>query len=114
MNKIWYTYIQSFYQDGIQPSGPISDHHLFLLLDEHNVLTHHEHGVKVHGGREEPCGGYKGQWLHRLGTTLVRYRTNFQNLPVTRIVEQLLEAKSSKVTEDYKYFDPKMLRVADR
>ena len=37
-----------------------------------------------------------------------------QNLPVTRIVEQLLEAKSSKVTDDYRYLDPKMLRVTDR
>ena len=33
---------------------------------------------------------------------------------MTRIVEQLLEAKSSKVTDDYRYLDPKMLRVTDR
>jgi hypothetical protein len=36
-----------------------------------------------------------------------------QNLPVTRIVEQLMEQKSSKETEDYCYFDPKMLRAVD-
>jgi hypothetical protein len=37
-----------------------------------------------------------------------------QNLPVTRIVEQLLEGKSSKATDDYRYFDPKMLRATGR
>lgn len=104
--------MQGFYQDGVQPPGSVPVNNCFLFLNEHYVLTHHEHGVKVHGGREEPGGGYKGECLRRsLG---VRYWTNFQNLPVTRIVEQLLEAKSSKVTEDYKYFDPKMLRAADR
>lgn len=36
-----------------------------------------------------------------------------KNLPVTRVVEQLMELKTTKETEDYRYFDPKMLRVPD-
>jgi len=37
-----------------------------------------------------------------------------QNLPVTRIVEQLLEQKPSKDTDDYRYFDPKIMRLPER
>lgn len=36
-----------------------------------------------------------------------------KNLPVTRIVEQLMELKNSKDTEDYLYFDPKMIRITE-
>lgn len=36
-----------------------------------------------------------------------------QNLPVTRIVDELMEQKASQETDDYRYFDPKQLRVAD-
>jgi hypothetical protein len=36
-----------------------------------------------------------------------------QNLPVTRIVDELMEMKTSQETEDYRYFDPKQLRVVD-
>ena len=32
------------------------------------------------------------------------------NLPVTRIVEALMEQKNSTEVEDYRYFDPKLLR----
>uniref|UniRef100_A0A8C0D7Z3 Sec1 family domain containing 1 n=1 Tax=Balaenoptera musculus TaxID=9771 RepID=A0A8C0D7Z3_BALMU len=33
-----------------------------------------------------------------------------QNLPVTRILDNLMEMKSNPETDDYRYFDPKMLR----
>ncbi|XP_065064402.1 sec1 family domain-containing protein 1-like [Rhopilema esculentum] len=36
-----------------------------------------------------------------------------KNLPITRIVDSIMEQKSSQETEDYRYFDPKMLRVSD-
>ncbi|XP_074640087.1 sec1 family domain-containing protein 1-like [Tubulanus polymorphus] len=35
------------------------------------------------------------------------------NLPVTRIVDSLMEMKSLQDTDDYRYFDPKMLRATD-
>ncbi|KAK3927655.1 Protein sly1-like protein [Frankliniella fusca] len=35
------------------------------------------------------------------------------NLPVTRIVDELMEVKGSQETDDYRYFDPKQLRVTD-
>ncbi|CAB3369233.1 Hypothetical predicted protein [Cloeon dipterum] len=35
------------------------------------------------------------------------------NLPVTRIVDELMELKSSPETEDYRHFDPKQLRQVD-
>lgn len=35
------------------------------------------------------------------------------NLPVTRIVDEIMEMKTSQETEDYRYFDPKQLRVTD-
>uniref|UniRef100_T1JGN0 Protein sly1 homolog n=1 Tax=Strigamia maritima TaxID=126957 RepID=T1JGN0_STRMM len=35
------------------------------------------------------------------------------NLPVTRIVDSLMEMKSLQETDDYRYFDPKLLRVTD-
>lgn len=35
------------------------------------------------------------------------------NLPVTRIVDELMELKVSQETDDFRYFDPKQLRVAD-
>ncbi|XP_002732351.1 sec1 family domain-containing protein 1-like [Saccoglossus kowalevskii] len=35
------------------------------------------------------------------------------NLPVTKIVDALMEIKSNQETDDYRYFDPKMLRVTD-
>ncbi|NWS46203.1 SCFD1 protein, partial [Probosciger aterrimus] len=37
-----------------------------------------------------------------------------QNLPVTRILDNLMEMKSNPETDDYRYFDPKMLRGSDR
>ncbi|KAK2553789.1 Sec1 family domain-containing protein 1 [Acropora cervicornis] len=36
-----------------------------------------------------------------------------KNLPVTRVVDALMDNKSNAEVEDYRYFDPKMLRVAD-
>ncbi|KAJ6667349.1 hypothetical protein lerEdw1_017327 [Lerista edwardsae] len=36
-----------------------------------------------------------------------------QNLPVTRILDNLMEMKSNTETDDYRYFDPKMLRGSD-
>ncbi|MEJ1286481.1 Sec1 family domain containing 1 [Cricetulus griseus] len=36
-----------------------------------------------------------------------------QNLPVTRILDNLMEMKSNPETDDYRYFDPKMLRSND-
>ncbi|KAG8449605.1 hypothetical protein GDO86_016302 [Hymenochirus boettgeri] len=36
-----------------------------------------------------------------------------QNLPVTRILDSLMEVKSNPETDDYRYFDPKMLRAND-
>ncbi|KAM4665304.1 sec1 family domain-containing protein 1 isoform 3-T3 [Amazona ochrocephala] len=36
-----------------------------------------------------------------------------QNLPVTRILDNLMEMKSNPETDDYRYFDPKMLRGSD-
>uniref|UniRef100_I3MCM7 Sec1 family domain containing 1 n=1 Tax=Ictidomys tridecemlineatus TaxID=43179 RepID=I3MCM7_ICTTR len=36
-----------------------------------------------------------------------------QNLPVTRILDNLMEMKSNPETDDYRYFDPKMLRGND-
>ncbi|XP_029454859.1 sec1 family domain-containing protein 1 isoform X2 [Rhinatrema bivittatum] len=35
------------------------------------------------------------------------------NLPVTRILDNLMEMKSNPETDDYRYFDPKMLRGND-
>ncbi|XP_022095656.1 sec1 family domain-containing protein 1-like [Acanthaster planci] len=35
------------------------------------------------------------------------------NLPATRIVDALMELKSNQETDDYRYFDPKLLRVTD-
>ncbi|KFM77819.1 Sec1 family domain-containing protein 1, partial [Stegodyphus mimosarum] len=35
------------------------------------------------------------------------------NLPITRIVDSLMELKSLPETEDYRYFDPKLLRATD-
>ncbi|GFR22728.1 sec1 family domain-containing protein 1 [Trichonephila clavata] len=35
------------------------------------------------------------------------------NLPITRIVDSLMEMKSLPETDDYKYFDPKLLRPTD-
>eukprot|EP00058_Branchiostoma_floridae_P001276 XP_002586764.1 hypothetical protein BRAFLDRAFT_281337 [Branchiostoma floridae] len=35
------------------------------------------------------------------------------NLPVTRVADALIDNKSYQDTEDYRYFDPKMLRVTD-
>jgi len=32
-------------------------------------------------------------------------------LPVTRIVDELMEQKSPQETEDYRYYDPKQLRA---
>jgi hypothetical protein len=32
---------------------------------------------------------------------------------VTRIVDEIMEMKTSQETEDYRYFDPKQLRVTD-
>jgi hypothetical protein len=32
---------------------------------------------------------------------------------VTRIVDELMEMKTSQETDDYRYFDPKQLRVTD-
>ncbi|XP_061631332.1 sec1 family domain-containing protein 1 isoform X1 [Phyllopteryx taeniolatus] len=36
------------------------------------------------------------------------------NLPVTRILDNLMEMKSHAETDDYRYFDPKMLRGSER
>ncbi|XP_066464671.1 sec1 family domain-containing protein 1 [Eleutherodactylus coqui] len=36
-----------------------------------------------------------------------------QNLPVTRVLDSLMEMKSNPETDDYRYFDPKMLRGND-
>uniref|UniRef100_A0A8C9ZLE3 Sec1 family domain-containing protein 1 n=1 Tax=Sander lucioperca TaxID=283035 RepID=A0A8C9ZLE3_SANLU len=36
------------------------------------------------------------------------------NLPVTRILDNLMEMKSNPETDDYRYFDPKMLRGSER
>lgn len=41
---------------------------------------------------------------------------NFQNLPVTRIVDELMEMKGGGVSaggEEYRYLDPKQLRPVD-
>ena len=35
------------------------------------------------------------------------------NLPVTRIVDALMELKSSPEVDDYRYFDPKLVRATD-
>ncbi|XP_075048396.1 sec1 family domain-containing protein 1 isoform X2 [Mixophyes fleayi] len=36
-----------------------------------------------------------------------------QNLPVTRVLDSLMEVKSNLETDDFRYFDPKMLRGND-
>ena len=36
-----------------------------------------------------------------------------QNLPVTRIVDHLMELKPSPDTDDYRYFDPKLLKPSE-
>ncbi|XP_064624116.1 sec1 family domain-containing protein 1-like [Lineus longissimus] len=35
------------------------------------------------------------------------------NLPITRVVDALMEMKSYQDTDDFRYFDPKLLRVTD-
>jgi len=37
-----------------------------------------------------------------------------QKLPVTKIVDALMESKSMAEVDDYRYFDPKLLRPGDR
>jgi len=37
-----------------------------------------------------------------------------QKLPVTKIVDALMESKSMAEVDDYRYFDPKLLRPTDR
>ncbi len=38
----------------------------------------------------------------------------FQNLPVTRIVDDFLEGREPNTPEgDYRYFDPKQMKVSD-
>ena len=37
-----------------------------------------------------------------------------QNLPLTKVVDQLMEQKSNPETDDYRYFDPKLLRPTDK
>lgn len=51
--------------------------------------------------------------LMNTGTKLMNLVVGTKNLPVTRVVDQLMEQKASKDTEDYRYFDPKLLRVTD-
>jgi len=36
-----------------------------------------------------------------------------KNLPITRIVDSIMDNKNSQDTEDYRYFDPKMIRGSD-
>jgi hypothetical protein len=36
-----------------------------------------------------------------------------QNLPVTKITEQLMECRANSEYDDYLYFDPKLLRGSD-
>ena len=39
------------------------------------------------------------------------YFSFLQNLPVTRTVDSLMEMKPAPETDDFRYFDPKMLRA---
>lgn len=36
-----------------------------------------------------------------------------QNLPITKVLDQLMELKSDDETKDYRYFDPKLARMSD-
>jgi len=37
-----------------------------------------------------------------------------QKLPMTKVVDALMEVKSKPEVDDYRYFDPKLLRTVDR
>nr|CAD7606122.1 unnamed protein product [Timema genevievae] len=50
-------------------------------------------------------------WTER--NTVHTLHTHTENLPVTRIVDELMEMKTSQETEDYRYFDPKQLRTSE-
>jgi hypothetical protein len=54
------------------------------------------------------------QQIYSSGTKMMEGVRNLvirtKDLPVTRIVDQLIEMKQSKETEDFRYFDPKLLR----
>ena len=39
---------------------------------------------------------------------------SMQKLPVTKVVDALMESKSMAEVDDYRYFDPKLLRSTDR
>lgn len=39
--------------------------------------------------------------------------SSFQKLPLTRIVDHLMELKNSEEEKEYRYFDPKLLRPGD-
>ncbi|CAB1335429.1 unnamed protein product [Coregonus sp. 'balchen'] len=64
-------------------------------------------------------------WLMRLFSRVMNSGSQFvmegvknlvlkqHNLPVTRILDNLMEMKSNPETDDYRYFDPKMLRGSE-
>lgn len=41
------------------------------------------------------------------------YLFHFKNLPVTKIVDSLMEFKNSSETDEYHYFDPKQLKLTE-
>ncbi|XP_047486346.1 sec1 family domain-containing protein 1-like [Penaeus chinensis] len=74
------------------------------------------------GGMSEYTGGVAKtvsmfSKLMNQGSALVVEGVNFvlkeNKLPITRIVDHLMELKNSEEEKEYKYFDPKMLRPGD-
>lgn len=89
---------QGIHQDGVQSPGSAT--RLPDLIRDQHVLKDDEHRVKVcDGRRQEPCGRIEGQlWRTHLNCS-VNVISFVQNLPVTRIVDQLMELRSSKVSD---------------
>eukprot|EP00731_Ephydatia_muelleri_P027307 Em0019g180a len=67
------------------------------------------------GGASSAMSNVLSQWM-RSGSLLEGVRNlviRTKDLPVTRIMDQLMDLKQSKETEDFRYFDPKLLRASD-
>lgn len=67
------------------------------------------------GGASSAMSTVLSQWMWS-GSLLEGVRNlviRTKDLPVTRIVDQLMELKQSKETEDFRYFDPKILRATE-
>ena len=78
-----------------------------------NVLESGQQSVEVRDGRREESRCETACKPIAFASSSPPF-TALQKLPVTKIVDNLMECRSSPETDDYRYFDPKLLRSADR